>query len=88
VSESDLPPDVRTVLRQLHLAAADAIDRGDVETGRSAVDSAETVTRTKVPPGSRREQLQTCHRAVERTLAADDHDVAAEYLRRMADRLR
>jgi hypothetical protein len=78
----DLPADVEATLTQLLAeAAADARLR-DVEAVVAIVDTVETVTRNKVPPGPVRERLLHGCRRVDR-LVGDEPLVAAEYLEAM-----
>jgi len=90
VSDDALPPDVYAVLNQLLAEAGEAIEAGEHDTARSAVDSAATVTENKVPPGLQRERLAHCCDTVTELLDSEDAEsatVAREYLRAMGDRL-
>lgn len=82
----DVPADVEAVLAQLFDEASEAFERGDVETGVSAVTTAATVTRNKLPESALREELlHGCERTEQ--VAADNDAVAAEYTAAMARRL-
>lgn len=92
----DLPADVESVLSQLLAEAATAAEDGDVDTVVRVVDTVATVTTNKVPEGRLRERLLFGCQAVRRQIVGVDPDspfastrgaVAAEYLRRMADRV-
>jgi len=86
---ADVPSDVDAVLTQLFGEAREAFERGEVETGVSAVTSAASVARTKLPEGRLRGRLlHGCERA-EAVATADDSDatVAAEYAAAMAQLL-
>jgi hypothetical protein len=85
----DVPPDVDDVLAQLFDEGRTAFEQGDVETGVSAVTSAATVARNKLPESALREAiLHGCERA-EAVATAEDGDsaVAAEYVAAMERRL-
>jgi hypothetical protein len=81
----DVPADVDAVLAQLFDEASDAFERGDVETGVSAVTSAASVVRNKLPESALRGRLlHGCERAEAVATAADnDAAVAAEYVASM-----
>jgi hypothetical protein len=86
---ADVPPDVDAVLTQLFDEAREAFERGDVETGVSAVTSAASVARNKLPESRPRARLlHGCERA-EAVTTADDSDaaVAAEYVASMTQLL-
>jgi len=90
VTEDALPPDVYAVLDQLIDAADAAIEAGDDDTARSAIDSVATVTENKVPAGPQQAHLEHCCGTVTELLADDEtgNDVIArEYLRAMDERL-
>lgn len=82
----DVPPDVAAVLRQLFDAAGSAEVSLDTEEFRATVETAQTVTRNKLPESDLRGQLL---HGTERVLATAEHDptVAAEFLRAMERRL-
>ena len=84
-----LPPDVYAVLDQLLDEATVAVQAGEYDTARSAVDSAATVTENKVPPGRQRALLEHCCETVRELLGADEIEDAlvSEYLRATGDRL-
>ncbi len=82
----DVPADVDAVLAQLFDEASDAFEQGDVETGVSAVTTAATVTRNKLPKSTLREELlHGCERTEQ--VAAENSTVAAEYAAAMGRRL-
>jgi hypothetical protein len=79
----DLPADVETVLAQLFSGGQDALERGEIETGRQIVGSAASVVRNKLPAGERKERLLFgCDRVRER-LNDGETEVAGEYLAAM-----
>lgn len=85
-----IPADVQAVLSQLFAETADALSAGDDALALSLVDTAETVTTNKVPPGERRELLlEGCYR-IEDVLdgesnASERRDLAAAYCRRLRE---
>jgi len=86
---TDVPPDVDSVLTQLFDEGRKAFERGEVATGVSAVTSAGTVARHKLPESPLRERLLHGCERVETVATApdDDHAVAAEYVAAMERRL-
>lgn len=53
---ADVPADVEAVLTQLFGGVSDAFERGDAETGVTAVTSAASVARHKLPAGTVRKR--------------------------------
>ena len=85
-----LPPDVTEVLVQLLTEASVALENGDEDTARAALDTVERVTENKVPPGPQCDRLtHCCHRVEDRLDEAGTENIAAarESLQSMADRL-
>jgi len=85
-----VPSDVLAVLRQLFEETETALRDGEFETARQTIGTAETVGRNKLPGGELRGQVR--HGCGEVTVALEpddgvDADVAAEYVRAMAQRL-
>lgn len=85
----DLPSDVQETLSQLFAEGRDALAADDIETGRAAVTSAESVVTNKLPEGDRRSQLLHGCERVSRLLDSDEVDtaVATEYVAAMARRV-
>jgi hypothetical protein len=84
---SEPPSDVESVLCQLLAEAREALPE-DRETAAAAVDSVETVARTKLPEGERRERLLFgCHQ-LDRLLGDPDAvETADAYLEAMERRV-
>lgn len=86
----ELPSDVQSVLTQLFDGTETAIRAGEFNTARQTVETAATVSRNKLPDGELRGQL--LHGCAEVTAVLDatggvESDIAAEYVRAMAQRL-
>lgn len=76
-----VPPDVRATLASLFGTVERVADDGDPETALSALDTAGTVARNKVPDPERRERLVHGCRRARAALGAGERAVAAEYAR-------
>ena len=90
VVPDDLPSDVQTVLSQLFEETETAIRAGEFDTARRTVATATRVSRNKLPAGELRATLlHGCGEVTEALAPEDDVDseVAAEYVRAMAQRL-
>ena len=86
----DVPTDVQSVLAQLLKETESALRKGEIQTARQTIDTAQTVSRNKLPKGDLRGQLLHGCGEVRATLEPDDgveSDIAAEYVRAMAQRL-
>lgn len=82
---ADLPADVRAVLEQLFAEAETAFGNGEVAVGRSAVETASTVARYKLPEGELRAHLlHGCERVETAATDGTETAVAAEYVAAMA----
>lgn len=86
---TDVPPDVEAVLSQLFAEAQEALENGDVETAVSAVTSAATVVRNKLPEGTLRGELRHGCERMQAAVSGDEQNVAVavEYLTVMRSRL-
>jgi hypothetical protein len=84
VSDPDeVPHDVRASLAQLLAEARAAAERGDADTARAALDTAETVATNKLPAGERRDRIRWgCAAALD---ALPNGDLAAAYATATAD---
>lgn len=82
----DVPPDVASVLHQLFDAAQASEESLDTDEFRATVETAQTVTRNKLPESDLRAQLL---HGTERVLVTRKYDesVATEYIRGMQRRL-
>ncbi|TKX57185.1 hypothetical protein EXE44_11325 [Halorubrum sp. SS7] len=79
----EVPHDVRASLTQLLAAARTAAERGDVDTARATLDTAETVATNKLPAGERRDRIRWgCAAARD---ALPNGDLAAAYASATAD---
>jgi hypothetical protein len=54
----EVPHDVRASLDQLLAEARAAAERGDTDTARALLDTAETVATNKLPAGERRDRVR------------------------------
>ncbi|TKX80973.1 hypothetical protein [Halorubrum sp. SD626R] len=86
MTDSDgVPHDVRASLGQLLAEARAAAERGDADTARALLDTAETVATNKLPPGERRDRVRWgCATAAD---ALPNGDLAAAYAAAAAARL-
>lgn len=85
---ADLPADVRAVLEQLFAEAETAFRDGEPQVALSAVDTASTVARYKLPEGDLRAHLlHGCEQVEAATADENGTVVAAEYVAAMARRL-
>jgi hypothetical protein len=85
---ADLPADVRAVLEQLFAEAETAFRDGEPQVALSAVDTASTVARYKLPEGVLRAHLlHGCEQVEAATADENGTVVAAEYVAAMARRL-
>jgi hypothetical protein len=83
----DLPADIETVLAQVFAGGQEALERGDVESCRQIIESAEAVISNKLPAGQRKERLRFgCERA-RAGLNDGETELAEEYLAAMERRL-
>jgi hypothetical protein len=81
----EVPHDVRASLDQLLAEARGAAERGDVDTARTLLDTAETVATNKLPAGERRDRIRWgCAAALD---ALPNGDLAAAYATATADAL-
>jgi hypothetical protein len=81
----EVPHDVRASLGQLLAEARAAAERGDADTARALLDTAETVATNKLPPGERRDRVRWgCATATD---ALPNGDLAAAYAAAAAARL-
>ena len=79
----EVPHDVRASLDQLLAEARAAAERGDLDTARPLLDTAETVATNKLPPGERRERIRWgCAAALD---ALPNGDLAVAYATATAD---
>ncbi|MDB2272020.1 hypothetical protein PN416_10765 [Halorubrum ezzemoulense] len=79
----EVPHDVRASLDQLLAEARAAARRGDADTARALLDTAETVATNKLPPGERRDRVRWgCAAALD---ALPNGDLAAAYAAATAD---
>jgi hypothetical protein len=79
----EVPHDVRASLTQLLAEARAAAERGDLDTARPLLDTAETVATNKLPPGERRERIRWgCAAALD---ALPNGDLAVAYATATAD---
>ncbi|SFR34261.1 MULTISPECIES: hypothetical protein [Halorubrum] len=79
----EVPHDVRASLDQLLAEAQAAAERGDADTARALLDTAETVATNKLPPGERRDRVRWgCAAARD---ALPNGDLAAAYAAAAAD---
>ena len=79
----EVPHDVRASLSQLLAEARTAARRGDADTARALLDTAETVATNKLPPGERRDRIRWgCATALD---ALPNGDLAAAYAAATAD---
>lgn len=84
---SDVPPDVETVLGQLFEEARTGFEADEIEAGRSAIDSADSVISNKLPEGDLRGQLRHGCTRVEELLDDGETAAAAEYVAAMERRI-
>lgn len=82
-----VPPDVRATLDSLLSTVEGVEDDGDPETALSALDTAATVARNKVPDPDERERLVHGCREARAALSGDDAALAAAYARLLRARL-
>jgi hypothetical protein len=79
----EVPHDVRASLAQLLAEARAAAERGDADTARALLDTAETVATNKLPSGERRDRVRWgCAAALD---ALPNGDLAAAYATATAD---
>ena len=79
----EVPHDVRASLDQLLAEARAAAERGDVDTARPLLETAETVATNKLPAGERRDRVRWgCAAALD---ALPNADLAAAYATATAD---
>jgi len=79
----EVPHDVRASLDQLLAEARAAAERGDADTARALLDTAETVASKKLPSGERRDRVRWgCAAALD---ALPNGDLAAAYATATAD---
>jgi hypothetical protein len=79
----EVPHDVRASLDQLLAEAGAAAERGDADTARALLDTAETVATNKLPAGERRDRVRWgCAAATD---ALPNGDLAAAYAAATAD---